>query len=58
MMKKTKKNRYPCHCCHKPDAIYWHEQRECFICENCLKTFDRAVIAKRNRIEAEQLSFC
>ena len=50
--------RYPCHCCHKPAAIYWHEKRQCFICENCLKTFDSAVIAKRNGSADVQMSLC
>jgi hypothetical protein len=56
--KKTPANRYPCHCCHKAAAVYWSEKRQCFICENCLKTFDRAVIAKRNGLAVEQLSLC
>jgi len=50
--------RYPCHCCHKKAVIYWSEKRQCFICENCLKTFDRAIIARRNDIALEQLTLC
>lgn len=51
-------NRFPCHCCHKPDSVYWLEKRQTFICGNCMKTFDRAIIAARNGMAAEQLSFC
>jgi hypothetical protein len=51
-------SRFPCHCCHKKDAIYWSDKRQCFICENCLKTFDRAIIARRNDITVEQLTLC
>ncbi|MHB1361559.1 MAG: hypothetical protein ACYCW5_03035 [Thermoleophilia bacterium] len=50
--------RYPCHCCHKKAAIYWSEKRRCFICENCLKTFDPAIIAARNDMTLEQLTLC
>ncbi len=50
--------RYPCHCCHKKASIYWSEKRQSFICENCLKTFDAAVIARRNGMTAEQLTHC
>jgi transposase len=55
---KIMPSRYPCHCCHKKAAVYWSEKRQSFICENCLKTFDRAVIAKRNGLAVEQLTFC
>ncbi len=54
--KTAPSQRYPCHCCRKPASVYWSEKRRCFICENCLKTFDLAVIAKRNGLAAEQLS--
>ena len=50
--------RYPCHCCHKKAVIYWSEKRQCFICENCLKTFDAAIIARRNDMTLEQLTLC
>ena len=56
--KKMIPNRFPCHCCHKPDTVYWLEKRQTFICGNCMKTFDRAIIAARNGMAAEQLSFC
>ena len=62
MSERTSKHvhgqRYPCHCCHKKATVYWSEKRQCFICENCLKTFDRAVIAARNDMTAEQLTLC
>jgi DNA-directed RNA polymerase subunit M/transcription elongation factor TFIIS len=50
--------RFPCHCCHKQGAVYWSEKRQSFICENCLKTFDQAIIARRNGMAVEQLSLC
>ncbi|MHB9112649.1 MAG: hypothetical protein ACYC4D_08525 [Thermoleophilia bacterium] len=50
--------RYPCHCCHKKATVSWSEKRQSFICENCLKTFDRAVIAARNDMTVEQLTLC
>ena len=56
--KNTASNRFPCHCCHKKASVYWLEKRQTFICENCMKTFDRAIIARRNGMAAEQLSFC
>lgn len=55
---KSTSRRYPCHCCHKKAAIYWSEKRRCFICESCLKTFDAAVIARRNDLTVEQLTLC
>jgi hypothetical protein len=55
---KSTSPRYPCHCCHKPESVYWSQKRSSFICENCLKTFDRAVIAKRNGLAVEQLTLC
>lgn len=51
-------NRYPCHCCRKKDTVYWSEKRQGFVCENCQKVFDRAVIARRNGVTTEQLSLC
>ena len=56
--KKTSTQRYPCHCCHKQGVVYWSERRQSFICENCLKTFNQEIIAKRNGMAVEQLSFC
>ncbi|MHB8793572.1 MAG: hypothetical protein ACYC6O_09595 [Thermoleophilia bacterium] len=50
--------RYPCHCCHKKATVSWSEKRQSFICQNCLKTFDRAVIAARNDMTMEQLTLC
>ncbi|MHB0866631.1 MAG: hypothetical protein ACYC6B_03570 [Thermoleophilia bacterium] len=50
--------RYPCHCCHKQEAVYWSQKRDSFICGNCLKTFDRAVIASRNGPAAQQMTLC
>ena len=50
--------RYPCHCCHKKASVYWSGKRRCFICESCLKTFDPAVIARRNDTMVEQLTLC
>ncbi|MHB8143658.1 MAG: hypothetical protein ACYDGX_08370 [Thermoleophilia bacterium] len=55
---KSATHRYPCHCCHKPAAIVWHDKRQCFLCENCLKTFDSAIIASRNGLAVEQLTLC
>ncbi len=49
---------YPCHCCHKKATVHWSEKRQCFICDNCLKTFDWAVIARRNDMTMEQLTLC
>lgn len=51
-------NRYPCHCCRKKDTVSWSEKRQGFVCDNCQKVFDRAVIARRNGVTAEQLSLC
>lgn len=56
--KKTTVGRYPCHCCHKNGVVYWSEKRQSFICDNCMKTFDSAVIAKRNGLAVEQLTLC
>jgi len=56
--KKRDTVRYPCHCCHKKASVSWSEKRQSFICENCLKTFDRAVIAARNDLILEQLTLC
>ena len=50
--------RYNCHCCHKRASISWSEKRQTFICENCKKTFDAAVIARRNDTTLEQLTLC
>lgn len=50
--------RYTCHCCHKRASIYWAEKRQTFICDNCKKTFDAAVIARRNDMTLEQLTLC
>jgi transcription elongation factor Elf1 len=50
--------RYPCHCCNKKDVVAWSDKRQSFICENCQKVFDSAVIAHRNGVDVEQLSFC
>ncbi|MHB1324884.1 MAG: hypothetical protein ACYDGS_04225 [Thermoleophilia bacterium] len=55
---RSTSQRYPCHCCHKKETVGWSEKRQCFICENCLKTFDAAVIARRNGMTAEQLTLC
>ncbi|MBI5871181.1 MAG: transposase [Actinobacteria bacterium] len=49
---------FPCHCCHKKATVSWSEKRNGFICSNCLKTFDRAVIAARNDMTTEQLTLC
>ena len=56
--KKPASRRFPCHCCHKQGVVYWSEKRQSFICENCLKTFNQEIIAKRNGMAVEQLSFC
>lgn len=56
--KKTAVGRYTCHCCHKKDAISWSDKRHTFMCENCLKTFDPAIIARRNGVAVEQLTLC
>lgn len=56
--KKDIANRYPCHCCNKKDVVYWSDKRQSFICENCQKSFDSAIIAHRNGITVEQLSLC
>jgi uncharacterized Zn ribbon protein len=56
--KKPTTRRYPCHCCNKQGAVYWSEKRQSFICENCLKTFNQEIIARRNGMAVEQLSFC
>lgn len=56
--KKGTVNRYPCHCCNKKDAVYWSDKRQGFICENCQKVFDSAIIARRNGLAVEQLSLC
>ncbi|MFA5801613.1 MAG: hypothetical protein WC911_03965 [Thermoleophilia bacterium] len=50
--------RYTCHCCHKRASIYWSDKRLTFICDNCKKTFDAAVIARRNDMTLEQLTLC
>jgi len=56
--KYTTSARYPCHCCHKKATVSWSEKRQGYMCANCLKTFDRAVIAARNDMNAEQLTLC
>lgn len=56
--KKIIPSRYPCHCCHKQEAVYWSIKRDSFMCENCFKTFDRAVIVSRNGPAAQQLTLC
>lgn len=56
--KKIATGRYPCHCCHKKDSISWSDKRQSFICDNCLKTFDPAIIARRNGMAVEQLTLC
>lgn len=56
--KNSLTHRYPCHCCHKSAAVLWNDKRQCFICDNCLKTFDRAVIAARHGLAVEQLTLC
>jgi len=56
--KKTTPGRYPCHCCHKKESVSWSQKRQCFICDNCLKTFDAAIIARRNGMLVEQLTLC
>jgi hypothetical protein len=50
--------KFPCHCCHKKDSLQWSEKRQSYICENCLKTFDPAIVARRNGMALEQLSLC
>ncbi len=56
--KDMSRQKYPCHCCNKQGAVYWSEKRRSFICGNCLKTFDKAIIARRHGIPAEQLTLC